>query len=165
LEIYDDFNILIVDDEGGAREVVKDYLSDFVAASIVIFEAGDGEMALSILKKEKIDLTILDIKMPGINGLDLLAKIRQEYPETVNIMLSGYGEKKNILRALELRAYDFLEKPIEKEILLDRVLKALSLCYLKKFLSYELREVIEKHCNPHTLEDFDVVWDYCKKFF
>jgi len=110
-------NVLIVDDETGIRESLSGILSDegYSASS-----AESGEACLDILRRSKFDVVLLDIWLPGIDGLEALGKIREldDAPEV--IMISGHGNIETAVRATKLGAYDFLEKPlsIEKTLIL-----------------------------------------------
>src|SRR5438477_3440260 len=108
-------NILIVDDEAGIRDTLAGILADegYSASS-----ADSGEAGLDLLCKTAFDVVLLDIWLPGADGLDTLAKIRElENPPEV-IMISGHGTIETAVRATKLGAYDFLEKPLS----IDRTL-------------------------------------------
>jgi len=105
-------NILIVDDEAGIRDSLAGILADegYSASSVE-----SGEACLDLLAKNAFDVVLLDIWLPGADGLDTLAKIRQlENPPEV-IMISGHGTIETAVRATKLGAYDFLEKPLRME--------------------------------------------------
>ena len=102
-------NILIVDDEAGIRDSLAGVLSDegYSASS-----AESGEACLDRLRKGAFDVVLLDIWLPGIDGLETLERIRQlDNPPEV-IMISGHGTIETAVRATKLGAYDFLEKPL-----------------------------------------------------
>src|SRR5262245_60515754 len=107
--------ILIVDDESGIRQSLKGVLEDEGYKTAV---AESGEACLEALKKRSPDLSLLDVWLPGIDGLETLQKIREldDAPEV--IMISGHGTIETAVRATKLGAYDFLEKPLS----LDRTL-------------------------------------------
>src|SRR5947209_20331591 len=110
-------NILIVDDEAGIRESLAGILADEGYSSS---SADSGEACLDLLSKTAFDVVLLDIWLPGMDGLDTLAKIRDlDNPPEV-IMISGLGTIETAVRATKLGAYDFLEKPlsIEKTLIL-----------------------------------------------
>src|ERR1700723_2592500 len=105
-------NILIVDDERGIRDSLSGVLADegYSASG-----AESGEAGLDLIRKTAFDVVLLDIWMPGIDGLDTLQKIRAlENPPEV-IMISGHGTIETAVRATKLGAYDFLEKPLSIE--------------------------------------------------
>src|SRR5271154_689401 len=105
-------NILIVDDERGIRDSLSGVLADEGYSASA---AESGEAGLDLIRKTLFDVVLLDIWMPGIDGLDTLQKIRAlENPPEV-IMISGHGTIETAVRATKLGAYDFLEKPLSIE--------------------------------------------------
>jgi len=110
-------NILIVDDEAAIRESLQGILED---EGYKACAAESGEASLELLRKKSFDIVLLDIWLPGIDGLETLQKIRQvENPPEV-IIISGHGTIETAVRATKLGAFDFLEKPLslEKTLLL-----------------------------------------------
>src|SRR5947209_1830575 len=104
--------ILIVDDEAGIRDSLAGILADegYAASSL-----GSGEACLDLLRKTAFDVVLLDIWLPGIDGLEILERIREfDNPPEV-IMISGHGTIETAVRATKLGAYDFLEKPLSLE--------------------------------------------------
>ncbi len=110
-------NILIVDDEPGIRESLKGVLEDEGYKASV---AASGEACLEVLDKRPFDVVLLDIWLPGMDGLDTLQKIKQADNAPEVIMISGHGTIETAVRATKLGAFDFLEKPlsIEKTLIL-----------------------------------------------
>jgi two-component system nitrogen regulation response regulator NtrX len=103
------YNILIVDDEAGIRESLAGVLTDegYSASSVE-----SGEACLDLIRKTAFDVVLLDIWLPGVDGLETLQKIRDlDNPPEV-IMISGHGTIETAVRATKLGAYDFLEKPL-----------------------------------------------------
>src|SRR5713101_4668244 len=106
------YKILIVDDEASIRESLSGVLADegYAASS-----AGSGEACLELLRKTAFDVVLLDIWLPGVDGLATLERIREfDNPPEV-IMISGHGTIETAVRATKLGAYDFLEKPLSLE--------------------------------------------------
>ena len=102
-------NILIVDDEAGIRDSLAGVLTD---EGYSAWSAESGEACLERLRKGAFDVVLLDIWLPGIDGLETLERIRQlDNPPEV-IMISGHGTIETAVRATKLGAYDFLEKPL-----------------------------------------------------
>jgi len=121
--MHDKTKLLIVDDEETLRSLIKHELEEH---GFVVAEAESGDRAIEILKAEHYKLVILDIRMPGITGLDVLKKIREEDLADKVIMLTGVDELKIARDSLQLGANDFLTKPYEFQNLLasiDRVFK------------------------------------------
>ena len=109
--------VLVVDDEPTVREVVAGYLRrDGHAVS----EAGDGDTALELLERERPDLVVLDMMLPGVNGLDVLRRIRAAGDLPV-IMLTARSEESDRVAGLELGADDYVVKPFSPRELAARV--------------------------------------------
>ena len=115
-------NILIVDDEAGILESLKGVLEDEGYQPLC---AESGEACLALVEKRPFDVVLLDIWLPGIDGLDTLKKIKEleDGPEVV--MISGHGTIETAVRATKLGAFDFLEKPLSLEKTLIVVKNAL----------------------------------------
>jgi DNA-binding response OmpR family regulator len=101
--------ILVVDDEEGARELFNTILTD---EGYDVALAGSGEEALSLFKNQPFDLVITDIKMPVMDGLQLLQEIRKIGSKTDVIMVTAYGEVESYLKAMSLGAAEYINKPI-----------------------------------------------------
>jgi two-component system nitrogen regulation response regulator NtrX len=107
--------VLVVDDEEGIRESLSGIFED---EGCIIVTANSGEEALNLLKEQNPDLVLLDIWLPGIDGIKTLEKIKALKPDIPVIMISGHGNIELAVKATRFGAYDFLEKPLS----LDRVL-------------------------------------------
>lgn len=116
-------NILIVDDEKGIRDGLRLFLK---REGHLTFTAADGQEALEILEKNDIDLVISDLKMPRIDGEELLAFIKKDYPGIQVIILTGHGTVETAVESMRNGAYDFLIKPLNLEKLGLIVKRALS---------------------------------------
>ncbi len=105
-------SILIVDDESGIRQSLKGVLEDegYKAAAVE-----SGEACMDLLARKPFDVVLLDIWLPGIDGLDTLQKIRESADAPEVIMISGHGTIETAVRATKLGAFDFLEKPLSLE--------------------------------------------------
>jgi two-component system NtrC family response regulator len=102
--------ILIVDDEKDLCAILSDALSQDHYRVVTAF---NGKTALQLAKKEKPDLILLDIKMPGMDGLEVLRKIKKMKKEIVVIMFTGYGTLETAREAMKLGAYDYVTKPVD----------------------------------------------------
>lgn len=100
--------ILIVDDEKSMRDFLKILLTKEGYEVIV---AGDGNQALTALGKNRVDLVISDIKMPGMGGLELLAKVKDEADEIPVIMITAFASPNDAVQAMKSGAYDYISKP------------------------------------------------------
>jgi len=126
--------ILVVDDEEGIRDTLR-LILEYEGYEYI--EAADGTSALSLLTEEKPDLLLLDIKMPGMDGLELLRRLKEEGIDTQVVVISGHGTIATAVEATRLGAFDFLEKPLEREKLLLVIRNALK----QKRLTEENREL------------------------
>ena len=115
--------ILVVEDDKITRRLIKEILS---RGGYEVIEGEDGSQALELFKKEKPDLVITDYQMPVMNGLRLLSEIRNITTGTPVIMLTGFGDIALTIKAIQIGAFDFLEKPINAPQLKSIVTSALS---------------------------------------
>ncbi len=106
--------LLLVDDEEGIRKVLGITLSDI---GYTVFTAENGDRALKIFREEIPPIVLTDIKMPGMDGIELLQKIKQERPDTEVIMITGHGDMDLAIKSLKYRAIDFVTKPINDDVL------------------------------------------------
>ncbi len=106
--------ILLVDDEDDLREVLDISLSDI---GYHVLTAENGAQAMNILKETHVPVVITDIKMPGIDGIELLRKIKSYNPETEVIMLTGHGDLDLAIKSIKHEATDFVTKPINDDVL------------------------------------------------
>ncbi|HIJ91377.1 MAG: sigma-54 dependent transcriptional regulator [Desulfobulbaceae bacterium] len=121
--------ILIIDDEASIRESLSGILSD---EGFLTLAAEDGQQGLSLLEEERVDLVLLDIWMPGLDGLEVLKRIKESYAELPVIMISGHGTIETAVQATKMGAYDFIEKPPSYDKIILSINNALDLARLKK---------------------------------
>ena len=137
--------ILIVDDERQLAEAFKKKLS---REGMEVFTASSGGEAISIMKKETLDVGLFDIRLPDMDGVELLGRLREMQPAAEVIMLTGYASVDTAIRSMKLGAYDYLTKPCKLSELHSVIVKA----YEKK----ELRQkniVLEEHLQRVELHD------------
>jgi len=115
--------ILVVDDEEGARELFSTILTD---EGYEVTLADDGKEALTLFKNTPFNLVITDIKMPVMDGLQLLQEIRKSGSKTDVIMVTAYGEVESYLKAMSLGAAEYINKPIRIKELKRIVYKVLT---------------------------------------
>ncbi|MDJ0817570.1 MAG: response regulator [Desulfobacterales bacterium] len=108
------YKLLLVDDEEGIRKVLGITLTDM---GYDVFTAEDGDKALQIFQKENPQIVLTDIKMPGMDGIELLQKIKLENPDSEVIMITGHGDMDLAIKSLKYQAVDFVTKPINDEVL------------------------------------------------
>ena len=114
--------VLLVDDETPFVETMTKRLEK---RDLKIIAAFSGEEALEILNKNRnTDVVILDVKMPGMNGIETLEKIRNQFPLIEVIMLTGHATVESAIEGMKLGAFDYLMKPCEIEQLLAKVQEA-----------------------------------------
>jgi len=106
--------ILLVDDEVEFVHTLSERLKTRSIESSVVY---DGEEALSVVEEEEPEVMILDLKMPGINGIEVLRKVKSAHPDVEVIILTGHGSEKEKALADELGAFAYLEKPVDIEVL------------------------------------------------
>jgi DNA-binding NtrC family response regulator len=114
--------ILVVDDEKIVRESLFHW---FQEEGYQIETAEDGETALRIFDKNKFDLLLVDMKMPGMSGLDLLAKVKEIDKDTIVILITAFASVPTAIKALKDGAYDYVTKPVDPDELEHLVKKAL----------------------------------------
>jgi len=114
--------ILIVDDEKDLCTILSDSLSRDRYRVVTAF---NGKMGLQLVKKEKPDLILLDIKMPGMDGIEVLRKIKRMKKEIVVIMFTAYGTLETARKAMKLGAYDYVTKPVDLFLLKSLVKEVL----------------------------------------
>lgn len=115
--------ILVVDDEDALRTVLS---SELEGEGYKVAAAADGADAISILKNQIFDLILLDIKMPNVDGFEVLKFVKETNPETKVIMLTGFADLKNAIESKKLGAEDFVSKPYDLVDLLTTVERVLS---------------------------------------
>jgi len=115
--------ILVVDDEEALRTVLS---SELVSEGYSVQDAGDGDEAIASLEKEKFDLILLDIKMPRVTGFEVLKHVKERYPQTKVVMLTGFADLKNAIESKKLGAEDFVSKPYDLVDLLTTIERVLS---------------------------------------
>ena len=114
--------ILVVDDEENLRRVTQLRLQQ---AGYEALTAADGAQALDILGKNPQDLVITDLKMPGMSGMDLLKRIKEDYPEIIVVVVTAFGTIESAVEAMRLGAYDYIIKPVNADALKLVVSRAL----------------------------------------
>ena len=117
-------NVLIADDEPRIRRGIKSIINWEEFGLKIIGEAEDGEIALEIAKETKVDIFLLDICMPFLNGLDLINELNNILDNPIIIIISGHDEFSYAQSALQLKVFDYILKPIDREILKASILKA-----------------------------------------
>lgn len=121
--------ILVVDDEESVRFSLKDILED---EDYEVFLAEDREGCFEVLKKEPIDVVILDVWLGKDNGIDLLKVLKEDFPNIEVIIISGHSDLEDAVKAIKIGAFDMIEKPFSMEKLLITLSNSLLMKNLKK---------------------------------
>ena len=106
--------ILIVDDDESLRRVMQVQLEQ---EGYSVTSASGGQAALEVLDRTPQDLLIVDLKMPGLSGVEVLKRVRSDYPETVVLLITAFGTVETAVEAMKLGAYDYLTKPANADVL------------------------------------------------
>ena len=112
--------ILIIEDEAAIRRVLVKILSE-ENTSYIVSEAEDGLKGIELIKKEDFDLVLCDIKMPKMDGIEVLIASKKLKPETPLVMISGHGDLDTAVNAMKLGAFDYISKPPDLNRLLNTV--------------------------------------------
>ena len=137
--------VLIVDDEKNIRRTLRMVLS---SKEYSVGDCASAEEAIRLMQEEPVDVVLLDIKLPGMDGIELLSRIRKDWPMTEVIMISGHGTIQDAVGATRLGAYDFLEKPLDA----DRVDLAVANCIEKLSLFRQVKDL-----KSHIDEQYEMV--------
>ena len=122
-------DVMVVDDDEAIRDSLRMTLEH---AGHKVSEASSGEQALASLASARPDVVLLDLGMPGMHGFDVLERLREVTPDTAVVILTGDATRQNAFRAGQLHAFDFLEKPPERQQVLDVVVEAARVTRLRR---------------------------------
>jgi len=134
--------ILAVDDEVAILQSLSGILSD---EGFEVLTASNGYEALKIIEEESPDLVLLDIWMPGIDGVETLQEIKRTNPFLQVVIISGHGTIETAVKATKLGAYDFIEKPLSIEKVVVTINNALNFRRLEEENRFLRRKTLEKH--------------------
>lgn len=141
--------ILVADDEMGIRDMLR---SELEAEGHTVVAAANGMEALKLIEKEEFNLVLSDIKMPGMDGLELLAEIKRRDPNLEVILVTGFGTIETAVAAMKMGAYDFLQKPFNLDEMHSLVKRALEKVDMKAMLAlYEASKAIYTVVNLEEL--------------
>jgi len=133
--------ILVADDEESIRWVLSKALSK---KGFTVDLAASGSEALALSRQHPYDLAVLDIKMPGISGLDLLTRFHEECPTTLVVIMTAESSMKNAVEAMKRGAYDYITKPFDLDVLDSIILKAQKSAEMTDEV-HRLKEEIKEH--------------------
>lgn len=115
--------MLIVDDEEPVREVLRDY---FIEQGYAVIATADGEAALAAFARERPDVVLLDVRMPGLDGLQVLKRLRESDPDVAVIMVTANDDVAIARETLSVGAFDYVAKPFDFEHLSQTVMTAIT---------------------------------------
>jgi DNA-binding response OmpR family regulator len=118
--------ILVVDDEREILDLLTDHLED---EGYAVSQAVDGEQALEGARREPPDLVLLDITIPGVNGLEVLRRLRRDHPRIPVIMITGIEDEALARSTLKMGAFDYVQKPFDPYRLSALVLAAIGAAF------------------------------------
>ncbi len=121
--------ILIIDDDKDMQLILSETLKTEGYETIV---AGNGKEALKKVTSNSPELILLDVKLPGINGLKVLEEIKKINKDSIVIMLTGYGDIKDAVKAIKLGAFNYITKPFEDKEIIKNIREALQIYHLRK---------------------------------
>jgi len=136
-------NILVIDDEESMRDSCRQALR---RAGNRVRTAADGLQALAMLEEESFDLVILDLKMPGLDGMDVLKRIKESDPEAIVVVITGYATIESAVEAMKRGAYDFIPKPFTPaglRMIVNRALRKRELALENVLLRTELASTLD----------------------
>ncbi len=110
--------VLVVDDADFMRMMLEDILTHY---GHTVLQAKDGQEGLNLLQDKAVNVCVLDICMPGMDGMEVLRKIKEGHPELKVVMLSAMSQESNVKQALQLGADAFVVKPFQAECLVERI--------------------------------------------
>ena len=137
--------VLIVDDDPALLQALREALR-LRMAEVVVDTADSAAVALDRIAALDFDAIVTDIRMPGMDGLELLAEIRTHWPDTPTLMITGHGEHDLVVHALRGGAYDFIQKPIDRDYFVASLRRAIE----RRALSRRVKEqqlALERHLN------------------
>jgi len=137
--------VLLVDDDLALLQALPEALR-LRMGGVKVDTADSAAAALDLIAARDYDAIVTDIKMPGIDGLELLAEIRTQRPDTPTVMITGHGEHDLVVQALRGGAYDFIQKPIDRDHLVASLSRAIQMRELSRRVK-EQQAALERHLN------------------
>jgi FixJ family two-component response regulator len=158
--------ILLVDDDPALLEALQRMIA-LRLSSVHVETTNSSLEAVSYLQKRRFDAVVSDIKMPDMDGLELLARTQELQPETPTLLITGHGEHNLAIQALRGGAYDYIQKPIERDNFIAALLRAIQTCQLRRqvqkqqqdlaFYAHSLEQVVQQRTNElseaHLVKD------------
>ena len=146
-------HILVVDDEGAIRYSISKTLQ---RVGYQVSAAASGEEALALLDEQEYDVVLTDIRMPGLTGVELLAKIKEKAPDSIVILMTAYASLGTAVESLRLGAHDYLIKPVSSQDIRQSVTRGLERSQnlrrrraLLEAIKSNIRELTDEELNNH----------------
>ena len=114
-------NVVLIDDEERFLKTTQLLLEK---EGCRVWTAADGSLGLALLKEKKVDVVVLDVKMPGMDGMEVLRRIKSDFPLVEVVMLTGHGTMETAIQGLKMGAADYLPKPCDIPLLREKVQEA-----------------------------------------
>ena len=148
------YKLLIVEDNDFERNALESYINWGLLGIETLKSAANGEEGLRSAKANKPDIIISDVKMPVMDGVEMSSEIRAIHPQTRFIFCSGYDDVELLKKAIEIRAYNYLIKPVNHDELIHTVRKIVSELIDEKIANAELGKIIEQYNNNlHLIQE------------
>ena len=145
--------VLVIDDERSIRRSLREILE---YEKFEVLEAEDAKQALTLIESNQFDLILCDVKMPGMDGMELLDQLMNKHAEVPVIMISGHGSIDNAVEAIKKGAYDFIEKPLDLNRLLVSIRNGLDRTELVRETK-ELKRKIQKKSNTEIIGESSAI--------
>lgn len=152
------YSILLTDDEKLETESLKIILTKNFMEEVSIFTANSGSKALEVVRNQKIDIVFMDIQMPGLNGLETISLIKQINPNIIVIILSAYNQFQYAQQALNLGAFKYLTKPVNRNLIVQTVRNAMSVIDSMHQNLTDNIELHEKLSTVSTMVESDFIY-------
>ncbi|MBN1680288.1 MAG: response regulator, partial [Anaerolineae bacterium] len=146
----EDAYILVVDDEGAIRYSISKTLQ---RVGYQVHTAASGEEALEMMQHQDYDVVLTDIRMPGVSGVELLGKIKEQAPDAVVILLTGYANLETAIESLRLGAHDYLTKPSSSQNIRESVARGIERAHNlrhRRLLLNSIRQSAEELTGDHA---------------
>ncbi|MBM4278066.1 MAG: response regulator [Deltaproteobacteria bacterium] len=138
-------NVLIVDDEIGPRESLRMILKPHYN----IFTAENGYSAIQMLRQTEMDVVTLDIRMPGMSGIDTLKEIRLLDPDVIIIIITGHGTLKSAIEAIRYEVFDYIPKPFNVQEIMCIIEKSIQ----RRRLNLKIKDMLRQRSDPFGMQD------------
>ena len=141
-------DILLVEDEEGISRLLDEALSD---AGHRVTVSGNGQQAMSQIDQRAFDLVLTDIRLPGVDGLTIFRRLRQERPDTDVILMSAYGTVSEAVEAIRGKAAHYLAKPFDMDELFGAVNQVVERCHVRRAIAGAREKIDEYRCTENLL--------------